>query len=89
MMCNERDNVVTHLEEMESIYQQLTTRGAKISDKDYIDAIIRSLPHSYQNLMTSLLTIYDEMGRPVTPSSIKGTIRKEYKARQTTTSTRN
>lgn len=81
--CGERDNVHTHLNNMESIYQQLSTRGATISDEDYVDAIIRSMPHSYQNLLSSLLTIYDEMGRTITPETIKSKIRTEYDACQT------
>ena len=82
MYCNEKDNVLTHLEEMEKIYQQLASRGARISDEDYVDAIIRSLPQSYSNLMTSMLTIYSEMGKPVTPAAIKNVVRKEYDGRQ-------
>ena len=88
MYCNEKDSIVTHLEEMESIYQQLASRNAKISDEDYVDAIIRSLPHSYSNLMTSLLTIFEQMNTPVTPAAIKNTIRKEHEARQTAASQR-
>ena len=85
MTCDERSNVVTHLNDMESIYQQLASQNAKISDEDYVDAIIHSLPQSYSNLMTSLLTIYDEMNITVTPAGIKNAIRKEYEARQTAT----
>ena len=82
MYCDEKTNIITHLEEMESIYQQLTSQNAKISDEDYVDAIICSLPQSYSNLMSSLLMIYDQMGAPVTPTVIKNTIRKECEARQ-------
>lgn len=89
MYCNEKDNILTHLQEMESIYQQLASRNAKISDEDYVDAIIRSLPQSYSNLMTSLLTIYDQMSIQVTPAAIKDAIRKEHEARQTAASSRN
>jgi polyribonucleotide nucleotidyltransferase len=89
MSCGEKDNVVAHLEDMESIYQQLSSRGTKIADEDYIDAIVRSLPRSYQNLVTSLLTIYDEMQREISPNTIKSAIRKEYEARQATGSNRN
>ena len=89
MYCNEKDSILTHLQDMESIYQQLASRNAKISDKDYVDAIIRSLPQSYSNLMTSLLTIYGQMNIPITPAAIKDAIRKEHEVRQTATSSRN
>ena len=89
MTCDKRSNLLTHLDDMESIYQQLASRNAKISDEDYVDAIIHSLPQSYSNLMTSLLTIYDEMNITVTPTGIKNAIRKEYKAQQTATASRN
>ena len=86
MKCGEKDNVLTHLNEMESIYQALSSRGASIPDDDYVDAIIRSVPQSYQNLLTSLLTIYDKMGHTITPAVIKSAIRKEYDAHQSSTS---
>lgn len=47
MYCNEEDNVVAHLQEMESIYQQLAIQNARVSDEDYVVIIIRSLPRSY------------------------------------------
>jgi hypothetical protein len=89
MYCDDKGNVLTHLQDMESIYQQLASRNAKISDEDYVDAIIRSLPQSYSNLMTSLLTIYSQMNIPVTPATIKDAIRKEHEARQTAALSRN
>jgi hypothetical protein len=89
MYCNEKDDITTHLQEMESIYQQLASRNTKISDKDYVDAIIRSLPMPYSNLMTSLLTIYGQMNIPITPAAIKDTIRKEHEARQTAATSQN
>ena len=36
MYCDEKGNVITHLQEMESIYQQLTSQNVKISDEDYV-----------------------------------------------------
>jgi hypothetical protein len=83
MYCNEKDDVIAHLQEMESVYQQLASRNTKISDEDYVNAIIQSLPQSYSNLMSFLLMIHDQMNTPVTPAAIKNAIRKEYKARQT------
>ena len=89
MYCDEMDDIIKHLQEMESIYQQLTSRNAKISDEDYVDAIIHSLPQSYSNLMTSLLTIYGQMKIPVTPAAMKDAIRKEHEARQTASTSQN
>ena len=42
MYCDEKGNILTHFKEMESIYQQLASRNAKISDEDYVDALIQS-----------------------------------------------
>ena len=89
MYCNKKDSILTHLQEMESIYQQLASRNAKISDEDYVNAIIRSLPQSYSNLMTSLLTICSQMNIPVTPAVIKDAIRKEREVRQMAAGSRN
>lgn len=71
-----------HLQEMESICQQLTCRNAKISDEDYVGVITGSLPQSYSNLVTSLSTVCCQMNITITPAAIKDTIRKEYEARQ-------
>ena len=89
MYCNKKDSILTHLQEMESIYQQLASRNAKISDEDYVNAIIRSLPQSYSNLMTSLLTICSQMNIPVTPAVIKDAIGKEHEVRQMAAGSRN
>jgi hypothetical protein len=89
MYCTERDDVMAHLEDMEAIYQQLASRNAKISDEDYVDALIRSLPRSYTNSVTPLLTIYSAMNQPVTPAAIKDAIRTEYEARQKAALARN
>ena len=89
MYCDETDDIIRHLQEMESIYQQLASRNAKISNEDYVDAIIRSLPQSYSNLMTLLLTIYGQMKIPVTPAAMKDAIQKEHKAQQMASTSRN
>ena len=57
MVCNEKDNIIAHLEDMESVFQQLASRSILISDKDYVDAIIRSLPQSYSNIVSSTVNI--------------------------------
>ena len=87
--CDERGNVVTHLEEIESICQQLASQNVKISDKDYVNAIMRSLPPSYSDLLTSLIRIHDQCKAPIAPVTIKDPIRMEYGARQAAAVARN
>ena len=82
MYCTDGGNIITHLEDMERICQQLASLNAKISDEDYIDTIVRSLSQSYPNL-TCLLRIYGGIARPTAPAAIKDAIRREYEARQT------
>ena len=82
MHCNEKDNVIAHLQEMEWIYQQLASLNAKISDEDYVDAIIRSLPRSYSNLVTTLLTLCDQMKVSITPADVQGAVRRECGMRE-------
>ena len=82
MVCNEKDNVITHLEEMESIFQQLASRSILISDEDYVNAIIHSLPQSYSNIVSSTVNINCKMKLPTLPAEIKDVARKEYEARQ-------
>ena len=57
MVCNEKDNVIAHLDDMESIFQQLASRSILISDEDYIDVIICSLPQSYSNIISLTVNI--------------------------------
>ena len=89
MHCDERGNVIAHLQEMEYIYQQLASWNAKISDEDYVDAIIRSLPEPYSDLMSSVLTVRDHMGTPVTPAAVKDAIRGKWGALQMAIASRN
>jgi hypothetical protein len=86
MVCTEKDNIVTHLEEMESVYQQLASRNVLIPDKDYVDAIIRSLPQSYSTLVSSTVNINRKLKVTTTPAEIKDIACKEYKARLSTQS---
>ena len=83
MYCSQESNVLAHLQEMESIYDQLAARNAKISDEDYVDAIIRSLPHSYSSHLASLRMIFSQFNLPITPAGMKDIIGREYEARQT------
>lgn len=82
MYCTEQDNILAHLEDMENIYQQLASRNARVSDEDYVSAIIRSLPESYSKPMSSLLMIYRLRKLPTTPETLKDAIRNEYEVRQ-------
>ena len=82
MVCNKKDNVIAHLEDMESVYQQLASRSILIPDEDYVDAIICSLPQSYSNIVSSTVNINCKMKLPTLPAEIKDVARKEYKARQ-------
>lgn len=87
--CDEKDNVFAHLQEMEYIYQELASWNARIPEEDYADAIIRSLPQSYSDLMTSLLRTCSQMEVQITPEVIKDTIYREYWTRQMATPPRN
>lgn len=89
MYCTEQDDIMAHLEDMEKIYQELASRDAKISDEDYIDAILPSLPESYLSPMISLLMAYSSTNLPITPAMIKGAIQREYEARQRAASAHN
>ena len=68
MTCGERDNVIAHLDKMESINQALSGRGCVPDDEDSPDTIIHSLPQSYQNLLTALMAVWEEIGTPTTPT---------------------
>ena len=81
MTRGERDNIVTHLQGMEPVCQQLASRNVLIFDKDYVDAIIRSPPRSYSSIVTPTLTINHKMKMATTPAEIEDVVRKEYEVR--------
>ena len=81
--CGERDDVKAHLMELENIYQQLAARNILISDDEYIETIIRSLPLSYSSLTSTILTLYDTSTiLKLQPTYLKDVILKEYEVRQ-------
>jgi len=52
--CGENDSIRTYFEHMANVHEQLTTMGKVISDEDYMDILLTSLPHSYNQSCTSI-----------------------------------
>jgi len=81
MYCSEKSDIKTHLADMEGIYQQLASRNVYITDEEYCDTIMRSLPHSYQTIASNLDTILEYSNVTMTPAILKDHILKEYETR--------
>jgi len=78
MLCSKKSDLKTHLMEMEMIYQQLASRNVSISNEDYCNMIIHSLPPSYQIIASNLDTVLEYSDAKMTPSILKDHLLKEY-----------
>ena len=47
MRCRENNNVCTHFQNLSELKEQLATMGKVISDEDYTNILLASLPPSY------------------------------------------
>ena len=52
--CSESDNVCTHFENLRNLREQLAGMGKLISDEDYTDILLTSLPASYDSSCSSI-----------------------------------
>jgi hypothetical protein len=52
--CGENDSIRTHFEQMANVHEQLAAIGKVISNKDYMDILLTSLPTSYDQSCTSI-----------------------------------
>ena len=57
--------------------------GAKISDTEFLDIILASLPPSYESVMNALTTSLEEVGKPIEVDSIIRIFKSQYDKRKT------
>jgi hypothetical protein len=56
--------------------------GAKISEAEFMDIILASLPPSYESVMNALTTSLEECGKPLVPSDIIRVLKAQYDKRK-------
>ena len=52
--CGDRDDVRTHFSKLQKYKEDLAALGSIIEEKDYVEIIQRSIPSSYNALMSSI-----------------------------------
>jgi hypothetical protein len=66
MRCSENDNLHTHFKHLGSLKEQLTSMGKVISNKNYADIILTSLPSLYNSNITSISNSTKLGSKPLT-----------------------
>jgi transposase InsO family protein len=80
--CSEEDDLRQHLDKAQDLYARLNDMGATISEDEFIDIILASLPPSYESVMNALTTSLEECGKPLIPDDIIRVLKSQYDKRK-------
>src|SRR3979490_183300 len=83
MKCLEDDDLREHLDKAQDLYSRLNDMGAKVSEEEFLDILLSSLPPSYESLMNTLMTSLEEVGKPLDPDNIIRILKSQYDRRKT------
>jgi gag-polypeptide of LTR copia-type len=81
--CSEYGDLREHLDKAQDLYSRLNDMGVKISESEFMDIILASLPPSYESLMNALTTSLEECGKPLVPDDIMRVLKAQYDRRKT------
>jgi len=87
MKCSEDDDLREHLDKAQDLYSRLNEMGAQISEGEFLDILLASLPPSYEAVMNALITSLEEVGKPLDPDNIIRILKSQYDRRKTLTIT--
>jgi gag-polypeptide of LTR copia-type len=76
--ANEGDDIPTHLDSIQLLYERLSGMGAPPSEDNYSSMIILSLPESYQVLLTTLGDATQQAGNPLNSNNYITKAIQEY-----------
>ena len=85
--CSEEDDLREHLDKAQDLYARLNEMGAMISEEEFMDIILASLPPSYEAVMNALTTSLQECDRPLEPDNIIRVLKAQYDKRKVVTHT--
>ena len=80
---SEEDGLRQHLDKSQDLFAHLNDMGAKISDMEFLDIILASLPPSYKSVMNALATSLEEVGKLIEIDSIIRILKSQYDKRKT------
>jgi gag-polypeptide of LTR copia-type len=78
LSVSENGDIQAHLMKMEGIVQTLASGGVKLPDDEYCDAILRSLPLSYQIAIDTLETTLAVSKISISPAMLKNHLIRTY-----------
>ncbi len=79
--CGEDDDVRTHFELLADFREQLAAMGQSISDEQYTNTLMGSLPPSYDANVNIITTSADMSATTITPTTVIRIITDEYDKR--------
>ena len=79
--CAEDDDVRAHFAKLANYREQLAALGETISDDQYANTLLASLPACYDMRITAITTNADETGNPIKPERVVKLITDDYDKR--------
>jgi hypothetical protein len=79
--CVEGDDVRAHFVKLANYWEQLAFMGETISDDQYANMLLASLPACYDMHITAITTNTDETGNPIKPEKVVKLITDDYDKR--------
>ena len=80
--CAEDESVRTHFEGLADLREQLASMGKEVSDEDYLDTLLASLPPSYSGAVQAISASARLSPDSLTPDIFEQLIKDEYERRQ-------
>ena len=80
--CPEGGNIWTHFHQLAVLRDQLTSLGQTITDRDYLDTLLASIPRSYKGSISSLNGVSFLTKTKITADSFRAFLLDEYERRQ-------
>ena len=71
-----------HLDKAQDLFARLKEMGAKVSNEEFMDIILASLPPSYDVVMNALTTLMEECGNPLKPNNIIRVLKAQFNKRK-------
>ena len=79
--CGDDDDVRVHFESLANFREQLAAMGQSISDEEYVNTLMGSLPASYDPNISMITTNADMNASAITPATVIRIITDEYDKR--------
>ena len=76
--CSKEDDLRQHLDKAQNLFAQLNDIWATITDTEFLDIILASLPPSYEAMMNAITTSLKEFRKPIEPDYVIRILESQY-----------